>query len=360
MAHERDGPDLVMTSRYVGASEIRQLTDHEKHRTPDGSSAIDPMRTHLNKILHGPSTQQEALEKLWEAGVKRPAAQAERPYVQTVISASTTYFRDEHHGPGEWHSQRLEAWLTTTMAWLAAEFGQDLVHVALHLDEDTPHLHILVVPTYDKKARRPGKPFKDETPQEFDARVAVARNTKTQRTAGRSSNKYWSQMSVLRRARQSYHAAVEPLGIGYGRDFVAEGEPSPKRKPTGMWVREETARLAEERRQIVADRSAFDLEQERAKKELGRARLEISRMMMRAKNEAFEIVIDAKLSSEDERRILSEGFIALEKAVGCIGDELALVLSPDVDDAMENLQQKVADLTAVGASKSDHGAGPRI
>jgi len=360
MAHERDGPDIVMTSRYVGASEIRQLTDHEEHRTPDGSSAIDPMRTHLNRILHGPSTQQKALDKLWKEGVKRPAAQAERPYVQTVISASTTYFRDKHHGPGEWDSQRLEVWLTITMAWLVAEYGQDLVHVALHLDEDTPHLHVLVVPTYEKKARRPGKPYQNETPQEFDARIEVARNTKTQRTVGRSSNKYWSQMSVLRHARQSYHAAVEPLGIGYGKDFVAEGEPSPKRKPTGLWVREETARLAEERRQIVAERTAFDLEQERAKKELGRARLEISRMKMRAKNEAFEIVIGAKLASEDERRILSEGILALEEAVSCIGNELGLVLSPDVDEAMEYLQQKVADLTAIGASKSDHGAGPGI
>jgi hypothetical protein len=27
------------------------------------------MRTHLNRILHGPSTQQKALDKLWKEGV---------------------------------------------------------------------------------------------------------------------------------------------------------------------------------------------------------------------------------------------------------------------------------------------------
>ena len=110
----------------------------------------------------------------------------------------------------------------------------------------------------------------------------------------------------------------------------------------------------------MADRTAFDLEQEQAKKDLGRARIEVSRMVMKAKNEAFEIEIGAKLASEDERRLLTDGFVALGKSVSCIGDELGILLSPNVDEAMEQLQKKIADLAAIGASKSDHGACPDI
>jgi hypothetical protein len=358
MAHGRNGPDLVMATRYVGASEIRQMTAHEQNRSPDGSSAIDELRTHLNRILHGPSTQQEALEKLWGQGVKKPTAQAERPYVQTVISASTTYFRDANQGPGEWDTERLEVWIETTMTWLRKEYGADLVHVSLHLDEDTPHLHVLVVPTYEKKARRPGKPSKNETLQEFDARIAAAESADPIRTVGRSSNKYWSQLSALRHARQSYHATVEPLGIGYGKDFIADNKPSPRHKTTGIWVREEAARLAEERRQIVADRATFSIEQELAKKELERARLAVSRMIMTAKNEAFEIVANAGLQTADRHRLLIESFSALGKAVCIISDDLGIELSPDVDDAMAHLHRKIIELMKVGASKSNHATGP--
>jgi hypothetical protein len=157
---------LVMTARYGGASEIRAVSEHERNRVPDGSSAIDPGRSHLNRILIGPrpvpgrrpiSTQKEALDALYASGVKKPAKQAERPFVQMVLSASSGYFRAPGHGPGEWDPEKLRKWTAKTMRWLKAEYGVDVVHTSLHLDEDTPHIHVLIVPTYQKKPRRPGR-----------------------------------------------------------------------------------------------------------------------------------------------------------------------------------------------------------
>lgn len=246
MAHGRKGPDLVMTSRYAGASEIRSVSEHEENRTPDGSSAIDPERTPFNRVLIGPRTQQAALKDLWESGVGKPAKQAEDPYVQMVLSASPEFFRRDGQGRGEWDQERLDRWIEATFKWLRKEYGRDLVHVSLHLDEDTPHLHALVVPTYEKKPRKPGRRNRNETEEEFEARKAAAESAETVRTAGRSSSPYWSRMWARREARQSYHRAVEHLGIGYGRDFVAESEPSPEHKPTGKWVREEAGRLGDE------------------------------------------------------------------------------------------------------------------
>ena len=116
MAHGREGPDIVMQTRYAGVSEIRSVTDHEQNRTPDGSSAIDPFRSHLNRILLGPSTQQEALGLMWEKGVRKPSAQAESPYVQSVISASPSFFALHDEGSVGWDQDKLDEWIETTMA----------------------------------------------------------------------------------------------------------------------------------------------------------------------------------------------------------------------------------------------------
>ncbi|OIQ70446.1 plasmid recombination enzyme [mine drainage metagenome] len=234
-----------MTVRYAGASEIRAVSRHEKDREPDGSSAIDLTRSHLNKILYGPATQQEALEDLWALGVKKPTAQAEAPYVQMVLSASSSYFRKEGQGPGEWDQAKLDLWIEKTMKWLRDEYGDDFVHASLHVDEDTPHFHVLIVPTYSKRSRVPGRKKRNETDEEFQLRKLEALSAETVRTAGRASSEYWSRKWARLDARKSYHAAVESLGIGYGRDFVGEDQSSPEHKTTGKWVREEAARLSE-------------------------------------------------------------------------------------------------------------------
>jgi hypothetical protein len=244
LAHGRIGPDIVMTIRYVGASEIRALTEHELHRTPDGTSAIDPLRSHLNQVLHGPRTQTDAVAQTWASGVRPPAKQAERPYVQMVLSASPELFRrGAELQPGQWDQAVLDEWLERTMTWLRAEYGDDLVHASLHLDEDTPHVHVLVIPTYAKTARAPGRRKRGETPEEFEERKRIAAQTVT-RAAGRASSPYWSKPFARRDARQSYHAAMQPLGLGYGRDFVGEatGEKA-QPKTTGQWVREQAAEL---------------------------------------------------------------------------------------------------------------------
>lgn len=250
MAHGRAGPDLVMNTRYVGASAIRAVSEHERRRTPDGSSDIDPARSHMNVVIHGPATQQEALGQLLASGVGEVAAQAESPYVQIVLSASPSFFRAEGQGPGQWDDAKLKRWRDASMEWLRAEYGDDLAHVSLHLDEQTPHMHVLVIPTYQKKPRKPGRQKRGETAEEFQARKTAAEAAAGVRVIGRASNEKWGHAWSKREARQSYHAAVEPLGLGYGRDLIEEGQPSPESMPTGQWVRERAADLAQKGHEV--------------------------------------------------------------------------------------------------------------
>lgn len=66
MAHGRTGPDLVMNTRYVGASAIRAVSEHERRRTPDGSSDIDLARSHMNTwSFTGPLRSKRRLISSW-------------------------------------------------------------------------------------------------------------------------------------------------------------------------------------------------------------------------------------------------------------------------------------------------------
>ncbi|WP_168172823.1 plasmid recombination protein [Thioclava sp. L04-15] len=337
-----------MTIRYAGASEVRSVSIHEEKREPDGASAIDPDRSHLNRLLwsdsmpepqpsgmfpnatiadNRPRTQQEALESLWASGVQRPAKQAEAPYVQMVLSASPEYFRDPDQGPGEWNKEKLDRWVKKTMKWLRDEYGPDLAHVSLHLDEDTPHMHILIVPTYQKRPRKPGRRKRGETPEEFEARKQAVENAPTVRVAGRASNEYWKRAWARREARLSYHQAVADLGLGYGRDFVGEGEPSPEHVKTGTWVREKSRELEDTERELDALAAAVKrdaeheararAEAEALRAEAARDRAEAKAFRAAAKRDAAEAAqkrAEASRDRSEAAKVKAEAVAELEQA----------------------------------------------
>lgn len=318
MAHGREGPDIVMTTRYASASDVRTVSDHELLRTPDGSSAIDPLRSHLNEVLHGPRTQQDALNKVWADGVRKPAAQAESPYVQMVLSASPEFFRRDGQGPGQWNEARLKVWKAETMKWLKAEYGADLAHVSLHLDEETPHMHVLVVPTYEKRSRKPQQRKKAGEPDdEYAARLAAwqADGGGSVRTAGRASSPYWSRMWVRLDARKSYHAAMEPLGLGYGKDFIGLDEDSPQRKATGTWVKEQAALLAE--REAELDKRQDEIEAKAARADV--VMTGAMALLEDVKNDAIYRDVAGKLVAASREKI-APAFPELKAATNAAAD----------------------------------------
>ena len=66
---------------------------------------------------------------------------------EVVLSASPIYFRPgrEHIG-GAYESDKVKAWTVASLAWAKRQWPDQLASVVLHLDEQTPHLHLLVVP----------------------------------------------------------------------------------------------------------------------------------------------------------------------------------------------------------------------
>lgn len=270
--------DLVFNIRPASASRIRAMDQHELVRSPDGTSAIDLARRHLNQVLHGlQEGPQASLDTLYAGGVKRPAAQAESPYLQVVIGASPGYFRDDPEAVGTWDQERMEAWRDRSLAWLKEQFGQDLVHVALHLDEDTPHLHALIAPTYSKKPRKPGKRKRNETEEEFAARVQAALDGETVRTVGRASHPTLSKPDSFLELRKSLALAVADLGIDYGDDRSPDAPPG---LSTREWVRQEAVRLRRKEAALAEDHVQLQRDQAQVvgdRKRLALERLEVAK-----------------------------------------------------------------------------------
>ena len=72
---------------------------------------------------------------------------------EIVLSASPSYFRPgrEHIG-GVFDLDRVKAWATASLAWAKRQWPDQLGSAVLHLDEMTPHLHLLVVPRVKSSA----------------------------------------------------------------------------------------------------------------------------------------------------------------------------------------------------------------
>ncbi len=66
---------------------------------------------------------------------------------EIVLSASPSYFRPGRETMGGvFEPDKVKAWATASLAWAKRQWADQLASVVLHLDEMTPHLHLLVVP----------------------------------------------------------------------------------------------------------------------------------------------------------------------------------------------------------------------
>lgn len=314
--------DLVFNIRPAAASDIRNLSSHEAHRTPDGFSRIDLSRSDRNRVLLGPATQQDALDHLFDKehglGVERPTAQAEAPYIQIVLGVGPEFFRPSTpQQAGVYEQERVDVFEREVMVWLGDTFGGDLIHASIHLDEVTPHLHALVAPTYERKARTPGRQKKDETAEQFEARKKAAAERLPVRTVGRASHALLAQRDSFRQLRRSLADHLAHLGIEYGDDRAPD---SPAPRTTMEWVKEE-AHIAG----IQLEGSQAELAEMLAKIESGQ--------------EELDKLLDEKVMLEDWSKILSEREAAAEQQEGHLAQ------------ATKNLQ--------VAMARAEHGTHDR-
>lgn len=142
---------LVLDIKRRTLQDLRALAKHCA-RTAGNLDHIDHSRTHLNEAVVGEiGKPEEAAAAYIKATRARVDRRNVKPYTSLVLSASAGYFRPQDPSAGgTWDDKRYKDWKDASVRWLRQTFGDDLVFVETHLDETTPHLHALVVPTYQK------------------------------------------------------------------------------------------------------------------------------------------------------------------------------------------------------------------
>ena len=66
---------------------------------------------------------------------------------EIVLSASPSYFRPGRESMGGvFELDKVKAWAAASLAWAKRLWPDQLASAVLHLDEQTPHMHLLVVP----------------------------------------------------------------------------------------------------------------------------------------------------------------------------------------------------------------------
>ena len=170
---------IARISKIKSLKEASVASAHNMRSEARFSKEVDTARSHLNQIFLGSQEAYKDIQNALPKTYRKNAVLA----IEVLLTASPEYFRDEDQGMGEWNQKKLENWLNPALDFAMQHFGSNLVNVALHLDEATPHLQMFVVPK-----REDGK---------LDARSLFNR-------------------TALIKMQDQYHEAVKHLGLKRG------------------------------------------------------------------------------------------------------------------------------------------------
>lgn len=65
---------------------------------------------------------------------------------EIVLTASPGFFRTDPMAYGTYEDDRVRDFAKRAVRWLQERYGENVVSIALHLDEASPHIHAIVVP----------------------------------------------------------------------------------------------------------------------------------------------------------------------------------------------------------------------
>ncbi len=169
---------MYAVMRFNKLKTMGQVSSRGAHneRTRDTPNADDERRGENERLAGSGDWRADVQGRLDDAPTIRTNAVLALDY---VFTASREFFE---RGDERERSARLDDWRDRTMAWLRGHFGEaNVVAAILHRDELTPHIQAMVVPINDK---------------------------------GRlSATDFIDGPATLRGMHDSYHAAVEDLGL---------------------------------------------------------------------------------------------------------------------------------------------------
>ena len=145
-------------------------------------------------------------------------------WIHSVNSASPEFFEDKN-------KYEIEGFFRQCLAFHEKEYGGHVINAVVHLDEPTPHMHVVSVPIVEKEAK-----------QEKDENGLIK---PTQKEYSLSAKKVIGNQSQMRRAQDHFYEQVEQR---WGLERGETGDPKKKKKHLSNLeykVQEEEKKLAE-------------------------------------------------------------------------------------------------------------------
>ena len=123
------------TAKGAAISHNHRLSDEAKIN-------VDKAKAHLNIFFDGDGVK-DRIDAKMPAKHRKDAVVA----VEILLTSGPEFFNAiETDREKLAANPRFQAWVDKSIGWAKKEFGDNLVDVALHMDESSPHIHVLTVP----------------------------------------------------------------------------------------------------------------------------------------------------------------------------------------------------------------------
>lgn len=143
---------ILRTKKHKTKGTLAASSRHtfREEETPNA----DPARTDKNRLLIGTgSIDADVHQRIKDAGIT-PGKNSVLA-VEFMLTASPEYFEGE--GFGDWDQKKTDAFIDASRKFMHDKYGDNVVSLAVHLDEKTPHLVGHVVPINPKTNRLSAK-----------------------------------------------------------------------------------------------------------------------------------------------------------------------------------------------------------
>jgi hypothetical protein len=165
-------------------------------------SNVNAEKSKFNQFLMGgntPKAIKNDLNKRWqelEDNATRKTRKDAVGSLELILTASNDYFTDDN----------VDTWAKANIDFAIAEYGQEnIISAILHMDETTPHIHLLIVPVVNGK---------------LNAKVKVG-------------NKL-----AMSQYQNRYAVAMDPLGLIRGKCSYAENVEPTKHQDPSQYIKE--------------------------------------------------------------------------------------------------------------------------
>lgn len=115
---------------------------HNHRLSKDEKANIDPKKSGLNVFFDGEGTASKIEEKLPSKRRKDAVI-----LIEILLTSGPEFF--DAMEMDRWKlstNPKFKEWVQASIGWAKKEFGENVVDVVLHMDESTPHIHVLTVP----------------------------------------------------------------------------------------------------------------------------------------------------------------------------------------------------------------------